>query len=163
MRFPALILFALSALCPPAVLAQATLNKCIDAQGQVTYSNQPCRNARESRTVAIDPPPIPDKPRVQSAPTPTAEPAPAPTPAKSIPKPATIQLETRQIVKSTGPSGKPAQNASAKQCDSLSDKLGKALDKMDQSRRKGYTLEQMNKWNEEVRELERKKQQSGCF
>lgn len=159
MRFPALILFALSALCPPAVLAQVTLNKCIDAQGKTTYSNQPCRNARESRTVEIDPPPIPDKPRVQIAPTPHA----VSTPAKLIPEPTTTQLETRQIVKSTGPSGKSAQNTSAKQCDSLSDKLGKALDKMDQVRRKGYTLEQMNKWNEEVRELERKKQQSGCF
>lgn len=159
MRFPALILLALSVLCPPAVLAQATLNKCIDAQGQITYSNQPCRNARESHTVVIDPPPIPDKPHVQVAPTPPATPA----AAKAIPEPATTQLETRQIVKSTNPSGKSAQNLSAKQCDALSDKLGKALDKMDQARRKGYTLEQMNKWNEEVRELERKKQQSGCF
>lgn len=156
MRFPALILFALSALCPPAVLAQATLNKCIDAQGQVTYSNQPCRNARESRTVAIDPPPIPDKPHVYAPPA-------VPAAVKAIPEPATTQMETRQIVKSTTPSGKTAQTMSAKQCDALSDKLGKALDKMDQARRKGYTLEQMNKWNEEVRELERKKQQSGCF
>jgi hypothetical protein len=159
MRFPALILFALSALCPPAVLAQATLNKCIDAQGKITYSNQPCRNARESRTLEIDPPPIPDKPRVQIAPTPPA----VSTPAKVIPEPATTQLETRQIVKSTSPSGKTAQNTSAKQCDALSDKLGKKLDAMDQARRKGYTLEQMNKWNEEVRELEKQKQQSGCF
>jgi hypothetical protein len=158
MRFPALILLALSVLCPPAVLAQATLNKCIDAQGKITYSNQPCRNARESRTLEIDPPPIPDKPRVQVA-TPPA----IPTAAKAIPEPATTQMETRQIVKSTNPSGKSAQAMSAKQCDTLSDKLGKALDKMDQARRKGYTLEQMNKWNEEVRELERKKQQSGCF
>jgi hypothetical protein len=157
MQFPALILLALSVLCPPAVLAQATLNKCIDAQGKITYSNQPCHNARESRTVAIDPPPIPDKPRAQVA-TPPA----APAAAKAIPEPATIQLE-RQVVKSTNPSGKSAQTMSAKQCDALSDKLGKALDKMDQARRKGYTLEQMNKWNEEVRELERKKQQSGCF
>ncbi len=159
MRFPVLILFALSALCPSAVLAQATLNKCIDAQGKITYSNQPCRNARESRTLEIDPPPVPDKPRVQIAPTPPA----ISTPTKVIPEPAATQLETRQIVKSTSPSRKTAQNTSAKQCDVLSDKLGKKLDAMDQARRKGYTLEQMNKWNEEVRELEKQKQQSGCF
>jgi len=38
----------------------ATLNKCIDAKGQVTYSNLPCHNAREVRTVEIDPAPQPD-------------------------------------------------------------------------------------------------------
>jgi hypothetical protein len=37
------------------------------------------------------------------------------------------------------------------------------FDKMDQARRKGYTPEQMNVWDQEVKDLEHKKQQSGCF
>jgi len=37
------------------------------------------------------------------------------------------------------------------------------FDKMDQARRKGYTQKQMDAWNLQVKELERKKQLSGCF
>lgn len=126
-----------------------SLNKCIDAQGQVTYSNLPCRNAREVRAVEIDPIPLPDpiKPPVRAKPVNTLPPAPVTTPQVST-HPAT---------------GKPAKAASARQCDSLTDKLGTVFDKMDQARRKGYTQEQMNKWNQEVKALETKKQQSGCF
>ena len=161
MRLFAFILLALPILSPPVAWAQATLNKCIDAQGKITYSNQPCRNAREVRTVQIDPAPIPDKPSVSST---TTQPAvPVSTKANSASAPATIQPETRRIEKNANTTVKSAQGASARQCDSLTDKLGRVLDKMDQAHRKGYTLEQMNKWNEEVRELEQKKQQSGCF
>lgn len=133
----------------------ATLNKCIDANGQVTYSNLPCRNAREARAVEIDPAPMPDpvKPRAVKAPPIQAAP-PLPVPASA--EPATTRVETH----TTGKSAKPA---TAHQCDSLSDKLGAVFDKMDQARRKGYTQEQMNKWNQEIEALETKKQQSGCF
>jgi hypothetical protein len=132
----------------------ATLNKCIDANGQVTYSNLPCRNARETRTVEIDPAPLPDpKPRVEKQPIVQQ----APTPPAPLPvEPATTRVEIRTT-------GKPIKPASASQCDSLSDKLGAVFDKMDQARRKGYTQEQMNKWNQEIKTLETKKQQSGCF
>ena len=155
MRLPAPFLIVLTALCPAFASAQATLNKCIDAQGQVTYTNKPCLNAHEVRKVEIDPAPIPDQPRagtenVQHAKPAVAKPLPGPAPA-------TIQLETRQT------NGKAVQRSPAGQCDALSDKLGRVLDKMDQARRKGYTQEQMDKWNEETRELERKKQQAGCF
>lgn len=155
MRLPAFVLLTLISLCPAIAAAQTTLNKCIDAQGAVTYSNKPCPSAQEVRKVEIDPAPVPDRPRVEPAQAQPATPAaaqPLPSPA-----PATIQLETRRST------GKPVQPSSAKPCDTLSDKLGRVLDKMDQARRKGYTQDQMNKWNEEVRELERKKQQSGCF
>ena len=133
----------------------ATLNKCIDATGQVTYSNLPCRNAREARAVEIDPAPRPDpvKPRAIKSPPVQAAPASAPTPVE----PAAIQVNTQSST------GKPAKHTSARQCDSLSDKLGTVFDKMDQARRKGYTQEQMNKWNQEIKTLETKKQQSGCF
>jgi len=133
----------------------ATLNKCIDANGQVTYSNLPCRNARETRAVEIDPAPRPDpvKPRAVKAPPIQAAP-PSLTPPSA--EPTTTRVETH----TTGKSVKPA---SASQCDSLSDKLGAVFDKMDQARRKGYTQEQMNKWNQEIEALETKKQQSACF
>jgi hypothetical protein len=132
----------------------ATLNKCIDANGQITYSNLPCRNARETRTVEIDPAPLPDpKPRVEKLPIVQVAPtSPAPLPAET----ATTRVEIRT-------NGKPIKPASASQCDNLSDKLGTVFDKMDQARRKGYTQEQMNKWNQEIKTLETKKQQSGCF
>ncbi|ODU26429.1 MAG: hypothetical protein ABS93_03885 [Thiobacillus sp. SCN 62-729] len=139
----------------PLHVEAATLNKCIDAKGEVTYSNLPCHNAREVRTVEVDPAPPPDPvhtqpPRAQAK---SASDKPAPTPKE----PAPIHLDAQRTT------GKPVSHASARQCDTLSDKLGRVSDKMDQARRKGYTQKQMDKWNLEVKELERKKQQSGCF
>lgn len=157
MRLFVLALLALPALFPAGASAQATLNKCIDTQGKVTYSNLPCRNAREASKVEIDPAPLPDPVRSQPVQT-QAPPAPAAAKAAAGPtEPPSIRLETRRTT------GKPAVRASASQCDALTDKLGRVFDKMDAARRKGYTQEQMDKWNEEVKELERKKQQSGCF
>ncbi|MBW8329034.1 MAG: DUF4124 domain-containing protein [Thiobacillus sp.] len=159
MRSLALVLLAFPALLPMGAAAQATLNKCIDAQGKVTYSNLPCRNARETRAVAIDPAPPPDPVRKRSVQVQTVQPA---KPSESMPavapkEPAPIRLETRQT------SGKPVSRASARQCAALTDKLGQVFDKMDQARRKGYTQAQMDEWNQEVKELERTKQQTGCF
>ena len=156
MRLLVLVLLALTALLPAGASAQDTLNKCIDAEGRITYSNLPCRNARETRAVEIDPPPLPDPVRAQPVQTQPAKPA-AAKPAASANAPAPISLETRRTT------GKPAARASARRCDALTDKLGRVFDKMDQARRKGYTQEQMDAWNLEVKDLERKKQQSGCF
>ena len=161
MRLSSFVLLTLITLSPAIAAAQATLNKCIDSQGAVTYSNQPCRNAQEVHKVDIDPAPVPDRPRVEAVQVQPAQPV-APKPLPS-PAPATIHLETQHTPKNSNTTGKAARQSSAKQCGTLSDKMGSVLDKMDQARRKGYTLEQMNKWNEEVRELERKKQQSSCF
>lgn len=141
-----IVLIGLAALA--AGVEAASLNKCIDAQGKVTYSNLPCRNAQEARIVEIDA--VPPKPA------PARSSPPQTQPAQSAVPPATIQLETRST------SGKPA-HASTRQCDALSDKLGRVFDKMDQARRKGYTQAQMDGWDQEVKALERKKQQSGCF
>ncbi|MBT9539857.1 MAG: DUF4124 domain-containing protein [Thiobacillus sp.] len=131
----------------------ATLNKCIDAMGQVTYSNLPCRNAHKTQAVEIDPAPAPDPVKPAAPKLAPVKVAPVKTPPESDSAP---QL-------STNSNGKPAKPASARQCDSLSDKLGSIFDKMDEARRKGYTQEQMNKWNQEIQSLEAKKQQSGCF
>jgi hypothetical protein len=132
----------------------ATLNKCIDAMGQVTYSNLPCRNAHKTQAVEIDPAPAPD-------PVKPAAPKVVPVKVAPVKTPPPESDSAPQV--STYSNGKPAKPASARQCDSLSDKLGSILDKMDEARRKGYTQEQMNKWNQEIQSLEAKKQQSGCF
>ncbi len=141
-------------LAPTGSLA-ATLNKCIDTQGRVTYSNLPCRNAKEVQKLEIDPPPLPEparpsSSRTQAAPSKTAQ------PRDSQPAP-----ETRR------PSGNAAASkatpASARECDTLSEKLGNVLDKMDKAHRKGYTQDEMDKWNQEARDLEKKKQKAGCF
>lgn len=137
----------------------ATLNKCIDAKGEVTYSNLPCHNAREARTVEIDPPPQSDPVQAlsaQPATVPSAKPA-AAKPKSPAKEPAPIRLETRRA------SAPPPSRASASKCDALTNKLGQVFDKMDQARRKGYTQKQMDAWNLQVKELERKKQLSGCF
>ena len=155
----AIVLTGLIALALAASVEATTLNKCFDTQGKVTYSNLPCRNAREVRRVEIDPAPQPDLVRaqpVQAQVAPPAKPA-APKPTAPPKGPAPIRLETQHS------SEKPASHASASKCDTLTDKLGQVFDKMDQARRKGYTQEQMDKWNLEVKDLERKKQQSGCF
>ncbi len=151
-----LIGFAAS-LAAPAIEA-ASLNKCIDATGQVTYSNLPCRNAHKTQSVEIDPTPAPD-PVKPAAPKPVA------------PKPASVKVAPVKTPPESGSApqlstyshGRPAKPVSANQCDSLSDKMGAIFDKMDAARRKGYTQEQMNKWNQEIQSLEAKKQQSGCF
>jgi len=148
-----LVLLVLPILFSAGASAQATLNKCIDAEGKVTYSNLPCRNAREARKVEIDPAPTPDQ--VRPAPAPVEPEAPRAVPAPN--ETATLRLDTQRTT------GKPAARVSASQCDTLTDKLGRVFDKMDQARRKGYTQKQMDAWNLEIQDLERKKQQSACF
>lgn len=169
MRFPVLVLITLCAGFPAIAGAQATLNKCIDARGAVTYSNLPCKDAREVKKVEIDPaPPAPaEAPKAAPAATP-AQPARPAAPAKAAPrvppsKPAPAAPAVRLEPQSA--SRKPAVLApSAGQCEILSEQLGRLLDKMDQASRKGSASPaQLKAWNEEVRELERKKQQSACF
>jgi hypothetical protein len=150
-----IVLTALAGLALTSSVGADTLNKCIDAQGKVTYSNLPCRNAKEALKVEIDPAPLPDPApksiRSQSTPTQPARAQDA-QPAPEAKRPSKVKSTSKAAVKS-----------SARECDSLSDKLGSVLDKMDKAHRKGYTQEQMNKWNQEVKTLESKKQQSGCF
>lgn len=143
------------AILPPSGLAASALNKCIDAQGKVTYSNLPCKNARETRKVEIDPAPLPDP--VRSAPGPQAVNPPPPAASAQKEKPATLRLDTQRS------DSRPAARPSASKCDTLADKLGRVFDKMDAARRKGYTQEQMDAWNQEVKDLERQKQQASCF
>lgn len=155
-------------------VAAASLNKCVDAYGKVTYSNLPCKGANEVRKIEIDPaPPVPPALPVNPPSLPTtmlpASPKldvpvyviPENNPAVSIPKSGTTPPEKKATIKfeTLGGPKKQSQN----NCDTLSDKLGLVLDKMDAARRKGYTQKQMDEWNSEIKTLERKKQQAGCF
>lgn len=137
-----------------AYAAEPALNKCIGAEGKVTYSNLPCRDAREVRRVEIDPMPQSDPARTVRVP---AEPAKAAVPEQTRGATDGIRLDTQRTT------GARVPRVSARQCDTLTDKLGRVFDKMEQARRRGYTQTQMNEWNLEIKELERKKQQSGCF
>lgn len=151
MRYALLLSASLIALSTPVALA-GSLNKCIDANGQVTYSNLPCKQAQETRKLAIDPPPVPDPVRPTPRPA-SASPAPV---AKSAETSVSTTLETRR-------SKQVSSQPSASKCNTLSDKLGRIVDKMDTARRQGYTQPQMDEWNQAVRDLERQKQQAGCF
>ncbi len=167
-----------ASLAAPAIEA-AALNKCIDAQGQVTYSNLPCRNAREVRKVEIDPPPKPDpapvpakvaKPQPAVNPQPVAKPqTPTQPPAAALPADVPPVASTPPVSSQNLPTpapqkpGKSSIRLTARQCDSLTDKLGNILDQMDQARRSGYTQQQMDAWEQEIQDIESKKQQSGCF
>lgn len=190
MRLPALALLVLPILFSTAASAQATLNKCIDAEGQITYSNLPCRNAQAVRRIEIDPPPpvpvvvpppIPAPapiPAQTAAPSPTLPPVPATVPASvsapvapaPIPQPAPAPLPALTPAPAASPATPrrpagvpPAVRSAVRPCDTLTEQLGRVFDKMDQARSKGTTQKQMDEWNQEIKALELKKQQSGCF
>ena len=130
--------------------AAETLNKCIASSGEVTYSNLPCKDAKQALKVEIDPaPPPPPKPK----------PVPRIAADKQLSDPQTAeqQTEPRHAAR------RKATVDNTRQCNALADKLGRVMDKMDHARRQGYTVKQMDVWNQDVKTLERKKQQAGCF
>jgi hypothetical protein len=159
-----IVLAAVAILAPTGSLGAATLNKCIDAQGQVTYSNLPCHNAKEVHKLEIDPAPQSEPVAVQPSRVQPiqAQPAPVPKAAGRGNETAATQPEIQRAPKVNN-AGKSAARASARECDALSEQLGGVLDKMDKAHRKGYSQAQMDKWNQEVKNLENRKQQSGCF
>ncbi len=134
-------------LCLAALLAHSagadSLYKCIDARGKVTYSNLPCHNAREAHKLAIDPAPPPERTR------------------------STKNPQQDETAASRAPAAEPRKKASVvrstSRCENLSERIGRVLDKMDAARRQGYTLKQRDDWNQEIKDLERQKQQAGCF
>lgn len=146
-----------------------SLNKCLDVYGKVTYSNLPCKGASEVRKVEIDPaPPVPVTATLPSPASSDSSKTEVPvdvisekSPVVTVTKPTTTSPEKKAEIKleTLGAPKKQSQN----NCDTLSDKLGLVLDKMDAARRKGYTQKQMDEWNSDIKTLERKKQQAGCF
>jgi len=151
---PPLLLAGSLLLLMPLVAAASTLNKCVEANGMVTYSNLPCKNAREVHKLEIDPPPQPDP--VRNAPK-----ARAIKPERAVPEHADSNNEPKAKTRHS-----PSQSdtrAHANKCNTIAERLGRVLDKMDAARRQGYTQEQMDSWNRQVKDFERQKQQSGCF
>lgn len=137
----------LAALLLPPVAGAESLNKCVGAAGEVTYSNLPCRGARHVEALPIDPPP--ERPAgVKAAPVVTATPA----LDRETGQPAAAGVRVRRVATSD-----------ARRCDAITEKLGRVMDTMDQARRKGYTLDEADKWGREIKDLQRKKQQAGCF
>ena len=163
-----LALLGLSMMASTAIAA--SLNKCVDAYGKVTYSNMTCKGANEIRKIEIDPaPPVPPPAPLHSTSKVDVHstskvdvpvyvmPETSPVPlihATPLEKKPVIKLETF---------GATPKKQSQNTCDKFTDKLGLVLDKMDAARRKGYTQKQMDEWNLEIKSLERKKQQAGCF
>lgn len=148
----ALMLLSLSLLASAA--PAASLNKCVDAYGKVTYSNLTCKGANEVRKIEIDPaPPVPSPAQLPVAPK---------TDVPVYVMPENFPAEKKTAIKLETFGAKPKKQ-SQNTCDTFTDKLGLVLDKMDAARRKGYTQKQMDEWNIEIKSLERKKQQAGCF
>jgi hypothetical protein len=136
-------------------LHAASLNKCTDASGMVTYSNLACTGAQQARKVEIDPaPPVPNVQKLTPEKAPAEKNSPEKTPVE---KSGTVKLET------FSPTPKKKTGNTGNNCDALTNKLGHVLDKMDAARNKGYTQKQMEDWKLDIKELERKKQQAGCF
>ena len=128
-----IVLAGMATLALATSVEAATLNKCVDPQGRVTYSNLPCRNAVEARKVEIDPTPLPDPVRIQPvqaqpvAPAAPAMPA-APKAATGSNESSSIRLETQRTPGGVSTTGKPAARVSARQCDALTDKLVSVFD-----------------------------------
>ena len=153
-----LSLLLLLALTGPA---HATLYKCLDNAGKVTYTNLPCDKSGLKESSIIPPPPPPadtTAPAPQDKAPTAATPASRPVP-KSNAKPAeapaansgvSVQLNTTQ----QAPGGK---------CARLDDTIGQVMDEMDEARRKGYTAQQEAAWNARIKKLQAEKNKLGCF
>lgn len=144
-------LLTLQALILLALPAHATLYKCQDAAGQITYTNLPCEKSSLKESKIIPPPPPPAEP-TQAKPAPVAESKPVDKHSASPEKKGSTSL---QLIKS--------QETSDKKCAKLNDALGKTMDEMDAARRQGYTPKQEAEWNAKLKKLQADKNKLGCF
>jgi hypothetical protein len=131
--------------------AHATLYKCQDDAGRVTYTNLPCERNNLKETKIVPPPPAP------------AEPAPAAPPAaqessaaaRSGSAPEDKGGPTLQLFRSAEPK--------ANKCAQINETMGKLMDDMDSARRQGYTQKQEAEWNARLKKLQAEKNKHGCF
>lgn len=146
-----LLLLTLQGLILIAPPAHATLYKCVDGAGKVTYTNLPCEQTGLKETRVIAPPPPPAEPTaIKPAPTADAKPA-----GNLPPAPESKGSSSIQLIRS--------QETSNKKCENLNDAQGKIMDEMDAARRKGYTSKQEADWNDKLRKLQAEKNKLGCF
>lgn len=148
MRVLFLLLLTLSGFL--AVPAHATLYKCQDASGKVTYTNFPCdkNGLKESKII---PPPPPAEP-VPAKPDPAVE--------TKVPEKRSTESERKgstslQLIRS--------QESNERKCARLNESLGETMDEMDAARRQGYTPKQEAEWNAKLKKLQADKNKLGCF
>jgi len=152
-----LSLLLCSAACFLSLPAHATLYKCQDGSGKVTYTNLSCDKSGLKETRIIPPAPPPAEP-VASLPAAKKSEAASESvsdekqPAKPVKKQGGTSL---QLIKS--------QESSDKKCAKLNDTLGNTMDEMDAARRKGYTAKQEAEWNAKLKKLQADKNKLGCF
>lgn len=168
-------LITLIFLCLPLV-AQASLYKCLDNAGRVTYTNAACDKAglKEATLIAPPPPPAVDAPVVQTPPTVKLSASkPRSTGFREIaPKEAPLRETALQsALQGTPlhemPTAKLAMNriapSSTGNCDKMNEQLGRVMDDMDAARRAGYTAQQEAGWNQRISGIQSEKSRMGCF
>lgn len=146
-----------SAACFLCLPAHATLYKCQDGTGKVTYTNLSCDKSGLKETRIIPPAPPPAEPVASLPAAKKSEAASESVSDKKEPaKPGKKQGGTSlQLIKS--------QESSEKKCVKLNDALGKTMDEMDAARRLGYTPKQEAEWNAKLKKLQADKNKLGCF
>lgn len=132
--------------------AHATLYKCQDTDGRVTYTNLPCEQNGLKETKVVTPPPPP----AEASPVrPVVSPESRPAGNQPSDHDRKNSGTTLQLIKSPEPRGN--------KCAQLNDAMGKVMDDMDAARRKGYTQKQEAEWNARLKKLQADKNKHGCF
>ncbi len=130
--------------------AQASLLKCTDGKGNVTYTNSSCAKIglKEAAVIAPPPPPALDKPaKVHETAKPAAE--------KNPPAPKTQDTASLQLMKSV--------QADDDQCAKINTAMGRIMDEMDAARRQGLSAGAAAARNERLKKLQADKNRLGCF
>lgn len=144
---PLVLLFLLFPLA-----AQASLLKCTDARGNVTYTNLPCAKAGLKETAVIPPPPPPvlDKPARMPE---TVKPAVEKAAVASAPK--SPDAASPKLMKSV--------RAGDDRCEKVNAAMGRIMDEMDAARRQGLPAAADAARNESLKNLQADKNRLGCF
>lgn len=156
--------------------AQASLLKCTDTKGNVTYTNAPCAKAGLKEAAVIPPPPPPalDKPAKVFE---SAKVLENTTVSETIKLPQTLKLpETAQPVSEKMPAaGAPKIRDTASpqlmksvlagddKCAKVNAAMGRILDEMDAARRQGISIDADAARNESLKNLQADKNRLGCF
>lgn len=140
--------------------AQASLLKCTDSKGKVTYTNSPCTKVglKQAAVIPDPPPPVLDAPvRTPQAPVVTAVKNAAPAPAAapvSAPAPVT-EIASLPMMKSAQTGGD--------QCSKLNAAMGKIMDDMDAARGQPHSADRQADWDESLQKLQAEKSRLSCF
>ncbi len=131
--------------------ANANLFKCTDIKGHITYTNSPCTKVGLKENKVLPPPPPP-----------------------AIDAPAKLTVQAKKEVEKEEPhSAKPQQTvalqvvktiqSNSDACNRLNEEVGRTMDEMDAARTQGGSQKKQSGWNEQLKQLQAKKSQLGCF